>query len=340
MEGIKVKDLALHLLTMHGRLTSGELAREAGVSRQTAHAVLVGIVDDGTAEAVGAGRGAHYVPADHRAYRWEVKGLEEHRVWRELLRDESMETVQDPARAVLEYAVTEMANNVIDHSGSGDLSVRIGTRDRSVTISIEDTGIGALEKVRAALDLDSHLDALAQLSKGKLTTDPEAHTGEGIFFTSKVIDRFVLVANGIEWTIDNVLGDVAVGESNMGPGTVINLTHDPKSERTLEAVFGEYTSGYGFDTSRIIVKLFEYGDSFVSRSEARRVTVGLERFRSVIVDFEGIRRVGQGFVDELFRVWASSQPDVRIEPVNMNPAIEFMVRRGLDGDDLREQNSE
>ena len=118
------------------------------------------------------------------------------------------------------------------------------------------------------------------------------------------------------------------------------LTHDPTSGRTLESVFGDYTSGYDFDTSRIIVKLFEHGDSFVSRSEARRVAVGLERFRVVIVDFGGIRRVGQGFVDELLRVWASSHPNVRIEPANMNPAVEFMVRRGLDVDNLRDQIEE
>ncbi|MEA2023182.1 MAG: DUF4325 domain-containing protein [Actinomycetota bacterium] len=335
MEGSNVKALALHLLTLHGRLTSGELAREGGVSRQTAHAVLVGLVGDGVAEAVGAGRGAHYVPAELRSHRWDVNGLEEHSVWRDLLRDEAMETVEDPARSVLEYAVTEMVNNVIDHSDSGDLVVRIGAHDRDIVVSIEDTGIGVFERVRAALHLDSHFDALGQLSKGKLTTDPEAHTGEGIFFTSKAVDRFVLAANGIEWTIDNVVGDIAVGESNKGHGTAIGLSHDPRSGRTLESVFGEYTSGYDFDTSRVIVKLFEHGDSFVSRSEARRVAVGLERFRVVIVDFDGIRRVGQGFVDELFRVWASSHPNVRIEQVNMNPAVEFMVRRGLDVDSRR-----
>ena len=148
----------------------------------------------------------------------------------------------------------------------------------------------------------------------------------------------MLAANGVEWTIDNVLGDVAVGELGRVHGTVIGLRHDPTSGRTLESVFGDYTSGYGFDTSRIIVKLFEHGDSFVSRSEARRVAVGLERFRVVIVDFDGIRRVGQGFVDELFRVWASNHPNVRIEPVNMNSAVEFMVRRGLGVDSQRGQN--
>ena len=67
----------------------------------------------------------------------------------------------------------------------------------------------------------------------------------------------------------------------------------------------------------------------VSRSEARRLSHGLERFKDVIVDFAGVESVGQGFVDELFRVWASNHDDTSLEPVNMNAAIEFMVRRGL-----------
>jgi hypothetical protein len=179
------------------------------------------------------------------------------------------------------------------------------------------------------MNLESHFDALGQISKGKLTTDPERHTGEGIFFTSKVVDRFMLAANGVEWLVDNTAGDVAVGVSNVAVGTVIGLVHDIRGSRTLESVFNRYSSAFEFDTSQAIVKLFQYGDTFVSRSEARRLSVGLERFKAVIVDFAGVQRVGQGFVDELFRVWASNYDDTHLEPVNMNAAVEFMVRRGL-----------
>ena len=329
MKRINVKELAARVLASRGRIASGELAKEAGVSRQTAQAVLAGLVDEGVAEAVGAGRGAHYVPAGQTSYRWDVRGLEEHRVWSELVRDKSLADLPDPVRSVLAYAVFEMVNNVIDHSGSGGLLVRVGCSGGAVAISIEDTGIGALEKVRAGMSLGSHFGALGQLSKGKVTTDPERHTGKGIFFTSKVVDQFTLAANGIEWTVDNAGGDVAVGVSGRADGTTIGLVVDPAGGRTLEAVFGDYTTGLEFDTSRAVVKLFEHGDTFVSRSEARRLAAGLERFVTVIVDFSGIQRVGQGFVDELFRVWARQNDGVRLEPVNMNAAVEFMVRRGL-----------
>jgi len=329
MERQKVKGEALHLLMISGRVTSGELADATGVSRQTAHSVLARLVEDGVADAVGAGRGAHYVLTGFRSYLWEVRGLEEHRVWDELLLDDALAPTQDPARSVLHYAVSEMVNNVIDHSGSDGLTVGISMQGDEVSLSIEDVGVGVFEKVRAAMNLESHFDALAQISKGKLTTDPERHTGEGIFFTSKAVDRFTLSANGVEWVVDNMAGDVAVGVSDNKVGTAIGLVHDVGSTRTLESVFAGYSSEFEFDRSRAIVKLFQRGDTFVSRSEARRLASGLDRFKTVVVDFADIQRVGQGFVDELFRVWASNHDDTSLEPVNMNAAVEFMLRRGL-----------
>jgi hypothetical protein len=62
---------------------------------------------------------------------------------------------------------------------------------------------------------------------------------------------------------------------------------------------------------------------------AKRLLANLERFREVILDFRGVEGVGQGFVDEVFRVWARDHPEVKLIPVEMNEAVEFMVRRGL-----------
>jgi hypothetical protein len=48
---------------------------------------------------------------------------------------------------------------------------------------------------------------------------------------------------------------------------------------------------------------------------------------AVEVDFAGVTDVGQGFVDELLRVWPNAHPGKTVTPINMNPAVEFMVRR-------------
>jgi hypothetical protein len=77
------------------------------------------------------------------------------------------------------------------------------------------------------------------------------------------------------------------------------------------------------------VKLFGLGRDFVSRSEARRILEGLDRFREVIVDFEGVPSVGQGFADEVFRVFPSRHPGVRLVPIRMNDEVNFFVERAL-----------
>ena len=64
---------------------------------------------------------------------------------------------------------------------------------------------------------------------------------------------------------------------------------------------------------------------YMSRSEADRVLGGLEKFRKVELDFKGIRLIGQGFADEIFRVWQNQHPEVVLTAVNMNPTVEMMV---------------
>ena len=173
--------------------------------------------------------------------------------------------------------------------------------------------------------------AIQELSKGKTTTDPARHTGEGIFFTSKVVDAFVLEANGLRWTVDNLRQDQAVGLSDRVTGTLVLCEIDTQSSRSTSEVFAEYSVDHDFARTRTVVQLFTIGVRFISRSEARRLLSGLERFRDVIIDFRGVQEVGQGFVDEVFRVWPSQHPDVTVRPTNMVGPVEAMVRRGLPG---------
>jgi hypothetical protein len=48
-----------------------------------------------------------------------------------------------------------------------------------------------------------------------------------------------------------------------------------------------------------------------------------------VLDFRGVESVGQGFVDEVFRVFATAHPEVRLVPANISPPVEFMITRGL-----------
>ena len=254
--------------------------------------------------------------------------LEEHLVWRDVADVLDIDE-GSPAGTVLRYSLTEMLNNAIDHSGGTTVTVSVWDLPSEISFEVRDDGDGVFSHLRDGLGLADNFDAVGALSKGKQTTWPERHTGEGIFFTSKVLDVFRLAGNGIRWTVDNVRNDVAVGESEVVQGTTVSGQIDPLTTRSTRDVFLEFSEEFEFMRTRPVVKLFGLGLRFVSRSEARRLLDGLEEFTEIDVDFTGVQDVGQGFVDELLRVWPSQHPAKRINPINMNAAVEFMVRRGL-----------
>lgn len=321
------------LLHQQGSFTSQDLSVRTGLSRQALQRHLRNGVEQGWLVRTGRARATRYLRAKSEPFErtYPVQGLEEHAVWNEL---EPWLLAQprppgDNALSILQYVLTETVNNAIDHSRSEAVTVRAELGSEATLMTVHDEGIGAFENLRSHLGLEDHLHAVQELSKGKVTTDPVHHTGEGLFFSSKAVDHFSLAANSLEWLVDNTLPDHTVRETARRPGTTVRLEQPHESGRTLTSIFAAYTHDLTFDTTRCVVRLFEHGTPFVSRSEARRLTADLERFRNVIVDFHSVEAVGQGFVDEVFRVWASSHPEVRLTPVNMSSTVEFMVRRGL-----------
>jgi transcriptional regulator with XRE-family HTH domain len=79
--------------------------------------------------------------------------------------------------------------------------------------------------------------------------------------------------------------------------------------------------------SRVQLQLLEKGSSFVARSEAKRLLEGLDRFKEVVLDFRGVDGVGQGFADEVFRVWARAHPGTKLLPLRMVGAVQSLVNR-------------
>ena len=83
-----------------------------------------------------------------------------------------------------------------------------------------------------------------------------------------------------------------------------------------------------FDKTEVAIKLYTIGRACISRSQARRVLSGLTKFKKIILDFKNVKTVGQGFVDEIFRIFVKQNPKIEIKAVNMNKSVEFMVKRG------------
>jgi anti-sigma regulatory factor (Ser/Thr protein kinase) len=333
-----------------GFIRTRDLATRCRISRQAAHAHLRRLVGHGLLVAEGKGRAVRYRPVRVTAsgfasglslasavgaavtqYRYPTRGLAEDQVWEKMKRDLPASRLSRAAIEILNYAVTETVNNAIDHSESDEIVVELSVIQggETVQVFVDDPGVGIFERIRRALGLQDTLQALQELSKGKLTTAPENHPGKGVFFVSKAVDYLEIASSGLRWSVDNQRGDLAVGEAPPRPGTRVTFEVRAQPARALAAVFEEYTEDLEFSKTRTVVKPFEIGTRFVSRSEAKRLTARLEQFREVVLDFRGVESVGQGFVDEVFRVFAAAHPEVRLVPVNMSPPVEFMITRGL-----------
>lgn len=136
-------------------------------------------------------------------------------------------------------------------------------------------------------------------------------------------------SDGIKWTVNNLLEDFGVGNLKFRKGTRVFCQLQVHTKRTYISVFRDFSIEHEFIRTRPVVKLFETGMTFVSRSEARRLLNGLGKFKEIQLDFDKVETVGQGFIDEIFRVWTMDNPEKTIIPVNMNPAVSFMVKRGI-----------
>ena len=68
-------------------------------------------------------------------------------------------------------------------------------------------------------------------------------------------------------------------------------------------------------------------DALISRSQARRIVQRVHRFREAALDFAGIRTIGRGFADEVFRVFANAHPHVRLIALHANEQVLAMIRR-------------
>ncbi|MFT4229516.1 MAG: DUF4325 domain-containing protein [Microbacterium sp.] len=257
-----------------------------------------------------------------------LANLTEDAVWADVRAElEQRTTVPEQARALLAYAVTEMVNNAIDHSRGGAVRMSLGLRGRTVAVTIDDDGVGAFANLAERLGLGDPAAAVVEITKGKRTTLPDRHTGEGIFFTSKAVDVFSLAANGLRVVFDNTIPDVALGAST-GTGTAVALRVGLDAARSLIDLFDAYTDADGsFERTTPRIELVSMAGEFISRSEAKRFAAGLEKFSRVELDFTGVTLIGQGFADELFRVWQREHPDIRLDVVGANRGVALMIDR-------------
>jgi len=275
------------------------------------------------------GKGEHR----RRTFEYARKGLAEDQVW---MRDVAplLDVLPRNVLDIAHHGLTEMVNNAIDHSEGVRVTVTVDVNAGRLVMMVADDGVGIFRKITRALALPDERLALLELSKGKLTTDPRRHSGEGVFFTSRMFDQFQIASGELVFDHDHedvadLLYDLEAEDVRTGTTVLMEIAVD--STRTDREVFEAYSSGpdeYAFAKTVVPVRLARIGDeNLVSRSQAKRLLQRVERFRHVVLDFDGVERIGQAFGDEIFRVFALAHPDVELVATHAAPEVQQMIRR-------------
>ena len=335
----------LRALKKSGPLSGARIAAILGMSRQAAHRHLIRLLDGGAVIRTGRTRGLLYalpgrdnppVVTNEKTYRrtFPIDSLREDVVFADVvLRLDLKSVISAPAYRIFAYAFTEMLNNAIEHSGSPTCRVDVTLAGRELRAVIRDQGVGVFASIARYQKLDDENQSIGELLKGKATSLPDRHAGEGIFFTSKACDAFALRSHGLELVVDNRRKDVFVNLRASLRGTEVTLSVSRSARRKLEEVFSVFAPedfDFKFERSEILVRF--YAGPYVARSEARRLLARLDGFREVILDFSGVKSLGQGFADEVFRVFVTAHPGVTLKRVNVAQGIEAVIRHVVDNE--------
>ena len=313
-------------------LVQSNFARDFGISAQSVSRIIKNLEKSGRLIIQKNGRNTIYsLPTERKLQTYEIKGLTEEKVYNELVAD-FIRDIPMCAKNNFAYAFTEILNNAIEHSNGTMVQVSLWRNECDISFAIADDGVGVFTKVAESLNLEDKRYAIFELAKGKFTTDPGSHSGEGIFFSSKCGDYFTLESDGLIFDTRSTMESLCEHVSNHQSGTTVLFKINTNHQQTLAELFKQYTDApdsYGFSKTSVPIRLLEYGDAspvFVSRSQARRLIARLERFETVILDFSGIDSIGQGFADEIFRVFQRNHPHVKLTPVNCTDEVNQMIR--------------
>ena len=233
------------------------------------------------------------------------------------------------------YVFSEMINNIIDHSEAENASLTIVNNTLKTTVILVDDGVGIFQKIKNYFDLPTLEDAIAELFKGKVTTDTVNHSGEGIFFSSRLMDEFYIVSSGRIFSCNHFDEENVYRLTGRDfPGTAVIMTLSNQSGKRSQDIFNQFADVDGGFTKTWIPLKNMFDSPPVSRSQAKRLCSHLDQFQEVTLDFAELTWMGQGFAHQLFQVFQAQHPDIRLRPVNMEEGVQKMYNHVVNTDRL------
>ena len=332
----EIRDFIISNIEEHPGNITALTAEKFSVSRQAVLRHINKLIKDSSLTVEGNTRDRKYSlkPITTFSIELSLNKLEEDVVWREKI-SPLLSDVPANINKICYYGFTEMLNNAIDHSNGQKVIITLERTLKDVHILVVDDGVGIFNKIQKELGLNDILHTILELSKGKLTTDPKRHTGEGIFFSSRIFDEFSITSGKLLFAHlskpDNIEGSDWLIEKKVAnlKGTRIYMKIRLNSTRTTKEVFDYYSDDdFGFTKTNIPVFLAQYGEeNLISRSQAKRLLTRFDRFKEIVLDFQDVESIGQAFADEIFRVFHNEHPKINLHSINTNEQVLNMIKR-------------
>ncbi|MBZ1345512.1 MAG: DUF4325 domain-containing protein [Candidatus Nealsonbacteria bacterium] len=340
---MEIKPLILKKIKTQGEVNVADIVKATGFSRAYVHRFFQELRDEGKIILLGRANKARYLLAQKELVaRVKRKILDFHCILenKNIAEDIVLDKIKKGTGIffglsqkivqILNYGFTEMLNNAIEHSKSRVIEVSVKKEKTMVRFDVVDRGIGIFNNIRKKKRLKNELEAIQDLIKGKQTTMPQEHSGEGIFFTSKAGDMLLIQSSNKKLIFNNILNDIFIKNIKNLKGTKVTFTIGLKSKKDLNALFQQYCEdSFKFNKTEVRVVLYKADSDYISRSQARRILSGLEKFKTIILDFHNLDTIGQSFADEVFRVWKNRHLHIDIQWKNSNDNIDFMIKRAL-----------
>ena len=271
--------------------------------------------------------GRYSIQSKEYKYSYKIeKSLGEDAVWEKDIKKHFVNASKN-VKSIWVYGFLEIFNNAIEHSKGKKIQVTVSENAKFTAISIADDGIGIFSNIKKKYKLADEKDALLELAKGKRTTDTARHSGQGIFFTSKIFDDFRIISSRITFASQSKIGNQEEIK-NSKSSTFVYMRLKNSSNKKIKTVFDKYSTEIPGDFDKTIIPIHLANSSdLVSRSQARRILSGLELFKEVILDFKNIEYIGQAFADEIFRVFPNMNLNTAITAQNANLEVQAMIHR-------------
>lgn len=349
---MKINNIIQEIIKDKKSITTKELATKTGFSRNYVQKILKQLVNKGELVLIGSTNKAKYLPATNIkkiqqaqtttfSKTFKNKNLQEDKILNLIAHETSIfNKINKNEIKIIDYCFLEILNNAIEHSQSKNIKIQMQLNEKNILFKITDYGIGIFKNIMTKKNLANIEQAIETLLKGKQTTAPKEHTGQDIFFTSKIADLMKIESSNKKIIFSNINNEynVLLDNSKVNIGSKVTFILKTPSAKNIIDIFKKYTNdNLEFSTTKFPIKVLQLNnDAYYSRSEARRLLIGLEQFEKIILDYSDVSLIGQSFADEIYRVWQNKYPKIKIESINTDDNVNFMINYSLNYKNHRE----